>query len=192
MIDTLLARLAQVGTFRALFQVAASLCALATLGTWSAPSPTGPNAEDGRLLALGDTPLAMAYRALNFFGIPHEWVSTVGAYLAANSDRTKAFGGVALLLGCAVTCTLSPTNNLPSLQASTWRVCAVVTVQCSSAGLLTWLALWLVGRGIKATADGTPLGEAAGEAMFDLLHLFFAIIYVPLMSLRLIFDRWNR
>lgn len=187
MIDSFLGRLAQAGTFRALFQAAASLVAVATvlacLG-YGTPSLTDGDAGDGRLAVIEGSPLAVIYRGLRFFGIPHEWVSTVGAYLAESPGRAAAFSIAAILLGCAVTCTLSPTTNVPSLQASTWWVCAAVAAQCGYFGtLLVWLAVWLIGRSLRH--------RDAGEAGLDLIQLAGAALAAPLLTLHLIFDRWR-
>lgn len=129
------------------------------------------------MAALGDTPLAAAYRTLAFMGILHDWVSTVGDYLAADAHRAAVLSIIATLLGWAVTFTLSPKNEVPSIQASTWWVCAAVTVQCGHFGwMLVWLVLWLGGKGIISefrASDGPGL---------DLLQLVFAPLYVPLLS----------
>ena len=100
MIDKLLDRLAQAGTFRTLFQSVASLFGVMTVG-WSlgfaSLSRSLADSGDGSLAALGGTPLAFAYRGLNFLGIPNGWVTEVSRYLAANPDRAVTFGVIAAL-----------------------------------------------------------------------------------------------
>lgn len=188
MIDKLLDRLAQTGTWRTLYHSFASLCALATIATWyrlASPSLTDSDAGDGRLMALGETPLAAIFRALAFLGISRDWVSTVGTYLAADADRAAALGTAAGVLGVLVTCTLSPTtSSVPSIQASTWWICAAVTVQCGGFSLLLlWLALWLLGKGARS--------HGVGEPLIDLVQLLSVPLSILALPLRLVLDRWT-
>lgn len=197
MIESLLGRIAQAGTFRSLFQAAASFLALATVGAWmgfGAPSLAAGDLGDDRLAALGASPLAVVYRALNFLSIPHEWVSTVGAYLADDPVRANAIVFLASVLGIAVTCNLSPTRFFPSLQASIWWVCAAVTVQCGSfgwmlAGLFLWIVYRLVYKGRARFAGRARFEVEVEEVLLGLIQLVVAVVHVPLMSLRLIYDR---
>lgn len=195
MIETFVGRVTLAGTFRSLFQIAASLSALATVGTWfdyGNHSWTDTDAVDDRLAAIGTSPLTVAYHVLIFLGIPHEWVITGCEYLAAHSHRATAFSIVTMLLDFAVTCTVSPDGDVPSLQASTWWVWEAATVQSGGFYLLfTGLAIWLIDRTIRHRGvRGTPQ-RWADEATLDVERLLAATIFAPLMSPHPIFDRWS-
>lgn len=193
MIGKLLDRLAQATPPRAIYQALASLCAAALLGSWiglGSPALDHPDVGDGRLTALAGSPLAVAYRVLALFNIPHEWVMTVGSYLAADPIRAGLIGTTAGLLGLAVTFTLSPTGGddeeMPSLQASTWWVCAAVTLQCGGNFIFIMLVV-LAGRLALLL-----LLRRHAEAGMSIGQLLVAVFAVPILAIPLIFDRTGR
>lgn len=183
MIDKLLDRVVQAGTLRAIFRVVASLCALATVGSWvglGSPSLDHADVGDGHLAALGGSPLAVIYRTLSFLDVPHDWVCAAGGYLAANPTRESVIGILAALVGVAMAVELSPTQDVPSLQASTWWVCAAIAVECGQFLVLALLS------GVVLAIQARRKGK--DDPAMSLLQLIFAAFAVALLVLPLMYD----
>lgn len=178
--STLVDRILQSIPLRNLFQVLASILAwitLASLVGGGTPRITHSDLGDGRLTALDGSPLAVVYRLLSIPSIPNEWVSTTGIYLNDHSAFSATLGTVAVLLGWGVNHTLSSTGDNPSLQASTWWVCACVALQC---GMFWGLLIWLVIRLFYLVLRGRP------KAVYDFQQLIVAALFWLYWPVRLI------
>lgn len=190
MLTILYDKVLRASTISTLYATVASVCALCTLGVMiGAAQPDREMAVDtlngptpGTLTELGNTPLAVAYRILEFFGLPSDWVHAPADYLAHDPERASGIGLGALLLGCMASVFCGErADAVATRPASTLWVCLTICMQLG-AGWFWSLVLMTIaisaGKGLTSRDSGAFVWAVADIMLGALAFIAPAFILV--------------
>ena len=143
MFEKLCDKMTSTISFTAAYSCVASLCAISTIGVLFGAASVGDifinihdlaEYDEGALMDLVGTPLAVFYRIFSTFRVPVGWVSALSRYLTEDPERTNVFLCIAFVLGVWAAALCGESSRLPTRPASTLWICLMICLQCGAGG----------------------------------------------------------
>lgn len=137
---------------------------------------------DGRVLALGGSPLRAAHTFLTSFKIPTEWIFDVDKYLSGDESRSSAFLIAIAILGVLSSQMLGSESEIGTVQGSSTWMATALGIQLGHPywTVVTLIACVALRIRYRRTHQGV---DAAATALLDFVFSALSAVLIPLFLL---------